>query len=479
MLKPLLYSNGGPIITVQVENEYGSFGCDHQYMGTMRDIIRSFLGPDVLLFTVDGASESNLRCGSVDGVLATVDFGTSVEPKDAFQTQRRHDPDAPLVNSEFYPGWLDHWSERHNTIATDLFVRRLDQILAAYANVNIYVFHGGTSFGFKAGSNGDENNYQVCPTSYDYDAPISEAGDLTDKYFAIRKKILEYLPDPGIPVPKTASKASYGRVDMRCFLMDIFEFVDRFSTDPKTHSRPQTFEAMSQASGFLMYETTVPVQPSDPAVLQVNGLKDRAIVYVNQQMQGIVSREVHSTSLPVQARKGDQLHLLTENQGRLCFGNVIDEAKGVTGDVKLGPVTLSDWTTYNVPLERDDVIKKLRSSSCTQPRATSTSQPASFFMGTFAVPAYEHEDTFLRLSGWRKGVVWVNGRNIGRYWPIVGPQQTLYVPKPWLKRMPESNDLLILELESAPCFNAKADKEDQCFVEFVTQHIVNASVPYA
>ena len=471
-VQPLLYNNGGPIISVQIENEYGLFGCDHAYMEKMRDITREFLGNDVVLFTVDPPNDKSLSCGKTDGVYATVDFGTGVDPEYAFAQQRKYDPHAPLVNTEFYPGWLDHWSEKHNTIKTDLFVQRLDKILSLNASVNIYVFHGGSSFGFTAGSNGGDNDFKVCPTSYDYDAPLSEAGDTTDKYFAVKKTIEKYLPPAGIDVPPSSVKAAYGRVNTSCVVTDIFEFVYIYG-DTKHDVDPQTFEAFSQPNGFLLYEHELSQTPSDPALLQIDGLRDRAIVFVNQQFQGILSREWRSFQLPIQARKGDKLQILVENQGRLCFGTGINEYKGLGADVKLGPNIVKDWRTSSVPLHEDWVIKELREKKCDSETVSASPTPR-FYKSIFTIAA-EPQDTFLRLNGWRKGNVFLNGLNLGRYWPVAGPQETLYVPKYKLKGGGQENDLLILELESSPCTTS----ESTCFVEFVDKHVVNATVPYA
>ena len=470
-VKPLLYNNGGPIISVQIENEYGNFGCDHKYMEKLRDITKEFVGNDVVLFTNDNSNDKALSCGKTDGVYATVDFGTGADPEHAFAQQRKYDPHAPLVNTEFYPGWFDLWSQKHKTIQTNLFVQRLDKILSLNASVNIYVFHGGSNFGHTAGSKGGEKDFKVCPTSYDYDAPLSEAGDTTDKYFAVKKTIEKYLPPAGIDVPPSSLKAAYGRLNMSCFVIEIFNFVNVFGESMRD-ATPLTFEAFSQPNGFLLYEHELSHIPSDPALLQVNGLRDRAIVFVNQQFQGILSREWRCFQLPIQASKGDKLQILVENQGRLASGRESKEYKGLGSDVKLGPDVLKDWKTSSVPLHEDSVIKKLREKKCDS-ESVYTSPIPRFYKSIFTIAA-EPQDTFLRLNGWRKGQVFLNGFNLGRYWPVAGPQETLYVPKYKLKGGGQENDLLILELESSPCTTSQS----QCFVEFVDKHVVNATVPF-
>ena len=475
MMRPLLYNNGGPIITVQVENEYGSVGCDHEYMAKLRDMNREFLGNDVVLFTTDGYSDQNLMCGKTAGLYATVDFGTKTSPEYGFRQQRKYDPQAPLVNSEFYPGWLDHWGESHNTVQSEAIVKSLDKMLSMNASVNIYVFHGGSSFGFTAGSNLDNNNFKVCPTSYDYDAPLSEAGDTTDKYFAVKKTIEKYLPPAGIDVPPSSVKAAYGRVNLNCFVMDIFDFVIEFG-ESREDADPLTFEAFSQPNGFLLYEHVISSHPADPSLLQVEGLNDRAIVFVNHKIQGILSREQKSLELPIQSKTGDKLQLLVENQGRLCIGHGMDEFKGIVGSIKLGSKPLTGWKTTSVPLHKDDIISKVRERKCNTEAAEASARPR-FYKSRFSITSHnasEPQDTFLRLNGWRKGQVFLNGFNLGRYWPVAGPQETLYVPKYKLKGGGQENDLLILELESSPCTTSASE----CFVEFVDKHVVNATVPY-
>ena len=468
-VQPLLYNNGGPIISVQIENEYGNYGCDHKYMEKIRDITRDFLGNEVVLFTVDNINDKRLSCGKTEGVYATVDFGTEADPEYAFAQQRKYDPHAPLVNTEFYPGWLDHWSEKHNTIKTEVFVKSLDKILSMNASVNIYVFHGGSNFGFTAGSTGVGDDFGVCPTSYDYDAPLSEAGDTTDKFFAVKKTIEKYLPPAGIDVPPSSVKAAYGRVNMDCFVMDIFDFVNEFG-ESREDADPLTFEASSQPNGFLLYEHELSETPSDPALLKTNELRDRAIVFVNHQFQGVLSREWKNLQLPILASRGDKLQILVENQGRLCYGH--NEYKGLGGNVTLGPHIVRDWKMSAVPLHKDEVISKLREHKCTSEEVYASPSPR-FYKSFFTIAA-EPQDTFLRLNGWRKGQVFLNGFNLGRYWPVAGPQETLYVPKYKLKGGGQENDLLILELESSPCTTSQS----QCFVEFVDKHVVNATVPF-
>ncbi|KAG0725489.1 Beta-galactosidase [Chionoecetes opilio] len=185
-VKPLLYENGGPIIMMQVANEYGSYpDCDFAYTSHLRDLVRAGVGEGTVLFTTDGNGVGFLKCGKIPEVYATVDFGSGTDVAKSFDTMRLFEPRGPLVNSEYYPGWLDHWGAPHSTVKAEAVAKTLDEMLALNASVNMYMFHGGTSFGFTAGSNMN-GAFQACPTSYDYDAPLSEAGDPTDKYWIVR-----------------------------------------------------------------------------------------------------------------------------------------------------------------------------------------------------------------------------------------------------------------------------------------------------
>ncbi|CAL8238005.1 unnamed protein product, partial [Merluccius merluccius] len=213
MMKPFLYQNGGPIISVQVENEYGSyFACDYNYLRHLSTLFRGHLGDEVVLFTTDGAGLLYLKCGAIQGLYATVDFGPGSNVSAAFAAQRHAEPRGPLVNSEFYAGWLDHWGSQHSTVSTAIVAKSLNEILALKANVNLYMFIGGSNFGYWSGAN---SKYAPQTTSYDYDAPLTEAGDLTDKYFAIRDVIKRYRKIPEGPIPPSMPKYAYGAVKMK------------------------------------------------------------------------------------------------------------------------------------------------------------------------------------------------------------------------------------------------------------------------
>ncbi|UYV70647.1 GLB1L [Cordylochernes scorpioides] len=461
LIRPHLYENNGSIISVQVENEYGSYGaCDFQYTAFLRDLTRHHLGNSVVLFTTDGPADPTLSCGKVDGVFTGVDFGTGVNVSRVFNTQRLHQEKGPLINSEFYPGWLDHWGYSHSTVDTKEVVKYLDQILAMKASVNIYMFHGGTSFGFGSGSNLSPN-FQACPTSYDYDAPLNEAGDPTDKYYSIRDTIAKYNPLPPIPVPVPKPKMNIPNVqlNMVASLLDIYEYLTSINS-----VYPLTFEDMYLDHGLVFYTTRVSFHAHDPVLLTVKGIRDRGYVYVDKKYQGILSRERDITSLPVTIRPGQNLTILVENQGRVCFGSGINDFKGIVGNVTLGSQVLANWSAFIFNPEKTFSVdyNSYVSPSC-------AISPCPFvYKGQFDIPDQYPEilDSFLSLKGWGKGFVRLNDRILGRHWPIEGPQVTLYAPSPFFLK--NSNEIYVLELEEVP---------DPPVIHFVSQPIINGSTP--
>lgn len=461
-IKPLLYENGGPVIMVQVENEYGnSAPCDYTYTSHLRDLFRSVLGDEVVLFTVDSTNTLNLRCGKIPQVYATVDFGIGTVPEEIFALQRLFEPKGPLVNTEFYPGWLDHWGEPHNTQESQKVADAMDKILSLNASVSMYVFHGGTNFGLTTGSNLG-TRFQACPTSYDYDAPLSEAGDPTDKYHALREVIQKYLPLPPGPVPPVSEKGDYGTV----YLQPLGTVRDVTATlEPQTHPYPLTFEELYTSTGIVIYETTISFRIPDPARLSLKEIHDRAYVFVDNELVGVVSREqelydVSISTLPNEANE-HILSIIVESQGRISVGPHLNDFKGITTNVTLNGYTLKDWKMTTLPLSNmADLNSALQRLQQLRPRIPGSGAISilgtpqggmTFYKGSFNITkdGDRPKDSFLRLDGWRKGIVWVNDFCLGRYWPEVGPQVTLYVPGAILEL--GSNSILVLELEVSPC----------------------------
>ena len=460
-LRPLLYVNGGPIVMVQSENEYGSYinQPDTDYLIHMRDLISKYLVDDVVMYSTDGCSIEDVRNAHTPMVYSSVDFGPNSDPKTCFHYQNLFEPDGPKINSEYYPGWLDHWGSPHNTHDSASVAHTLDKMLSMGANVNIYMMHGGTSFGFSSGANSPP--YMPNPTSYDYDAPISEAGDLTEKYFAIKNVVKKYLKVPDIPINATADKGDYGNV-MLSPLSTIFDPL--FIFDPKFESvkiesqYPLSFEALGQSHGLVIYETEITEIFTDPALLEINGIRDRGYVYINGIFKGILSRMGDIYSMPLIVNPGDKLQIIVENQGRSCYGHSINELKGITSNVTLSKKVLKDWTMTGHPLEDlkswnlNEVKRRNWRSQSFRLHLVRNKGAMSFWTGTFKTPCHESQakDTFLKFPGWRKGIAYLNGINLGRYWPVMGPQQTLYVPGSWIKPKCRENTLVIFEQDEAP-----------------------------
>ncbi|XP_031696203.1 beta-galactosidase-like [Anarrhichthys ocellatus] len=471
MMKPFLYQNGGPIITVQVENEYGSyFACDYNYMRHLTQLFRSHLGEEVVLFTTDGAGLSYLKCGSIQGLYATVDFGPGENVNAAFAAQRHAEPHGPLVNSELYTGWLDHWGSRHSVVSSAIVAKSLNEILALGANVNMYMFIGGTTFGYWNGAN---DPYASQPTSYDYDSPLTEAGDLTEKYFAIREVIKMYRKIPAGPIPPTTPKYAYGTVGMKKLqvLSDALETLS-FS-GPIKSKYPQTFIELNQAFGYVLYRTTLPVNcnTSTPLSSPLNGVHDRAYVSVDGVAVGILERNKVIT-VNVTGKAGSQVDILVENMGRINYGKNINDFKGLVSNLTLGKDTLTGWTMYSLNI--DEAINRglLGETKPTDPPKPPALSLPTFYEGSFIIPAGIPDlpqDTYIKLPKWRKGQVWINGFNLGRYWPARGPQVTLFVPANILSTA-APNNVTVLELEEAPCSSGP------CSVEFTATPILNATV---
>uniref|UniRef100_A0A667YQS9 Galactosidase, beta 1-like n=1 Tax=Myripristis murdjan TaxID=586833 RepID=A0A667YQS9_9TELE len=450
-VKPWLYTNGGNIISVQVENEYGSYyACDYNYMRHLRTLFRFFLGEDTVLFTTDGNTDKEMSCGTLEGLYATVDFGTDVNITKAFDRQRRFEPHGPLVNSEFYTGWLDHWGDQHAVVDTQKVSRVLAEMLSMGANVNMYMFEGGTNFGYWNGADHD-NRFRSVVTSYDYNAPLTEAGDPTEKLLAIRDVIKLFRDVPSGPMPPATPKFGYGFVTLSK-VGNISSLLNILSPQGPVKSQyPLTFEQMKQYYGYMLYRTTLPRDLSEPTPLisPLNGVHDRAYVSVNGEYQGLLERDT-TLVINVTGRQGDTMDILVENMGRVNFGSKINDYKGLVSNLILGKYVLTDWEIY--PLDIDGAIAgRWPHSDSRHPLPGLQREPSSgpvFYTGTLQ-PIGLAWDTFLKLIEWTKGQVWINGVNLGRYWPARGPQQTLYVPGPLLSTS-QPNNITVLELEKAP-----------------------------
>ncbi|VDM63885.1 unnamed protein product [Angiostrongylus costaricensis] len=544
LIKPLLRKNNGPVLMVQIENEYGSYKeCDRNYTAWLRDLTRKFLGKDTVVYTTDGSGDSFLKCGTVPDTLATVDFGPSSKAaiNASFSAQKKFLPQGkidsmkflppafksflfqnvlklkirlgqgPLVNSEFYPGWFVLWGEKTVTIpSTKSVVESAQYMYSLGASMNFYMIHGGTNFGFWSGA---ENN-APCITSYDYFAPISEAGDITEKYLAIRSWI------KGIPGWKTRPLDIPKNNPLAYTLLATSFFHNSFGvlnlqplndlSEPPNERNcvfselPMSFEQIGQPFGFVLYTRKMETCGKR---LHVKQLKDFGYVYLQKKHLGTLVHSYYGKSKNSVGLNGcapgDKLIILVENQGRQTF-ETINDPKGIISDVEMDEIVLNGWIQCKMNIANDyaDIVSPsmsfcLRESS-TRDDASVTSNPPAVFcypeieqncqelnstssFQTFQQSAGAHglyrgffnvsmpTDTFLNTKGWGKGVAIVNGKNLGRYWASEGPQYTLYVPSAFLRL--GMNSVTIIELENTHnCLNGS------CSMSFVDHPIFDLNI---
>lgn len=392
-------------------------------------------------------------------MLSTLDFGAADNATiDSYwESLRRFDPQGPLVNAEFYPGWLTHWQEEMQRVPTQPVLEALEKMILDGASVNFYMFYGGTNFGFTAGANdGGPGAYNSDVTSYDYDAPMDEAGDPTEKFYEIRRLIGKYFPLPNVPVPEPEPKVRLGSVTLKPLSVLLDSTSRRHLASFTTRSeKPMTFEALNQNSGFVLYETLLPKTNRDPVLLKLADLRDRAYVYINRQFIGILSRENKVYSIPLGLALGRELQIVVENEGRINYG-IANDFKGILGNVYYDSLILLNWTMTGFPFDHYEKVDEL--TTAVWKKYGATQRPAStksylrsgptLFYGEFVLKAEEIGDTYLDPTSWGKGVLFINGFNLGRYWPLVGPQITVYVPKQILRI--GTNKIAMLELELAP-----------------------------
>lgn len=434
---PRLSTRGGPVLAVQVENEYGAYGQDADYLSRLTGMLRE-RHVDVPLFTSD--QPQDLECGGLPELLRTANFGGRVTANLA--TLREAQPTGPLMCAEFWIGWFDHWGGTHTVRDPAHAAADLDELLTAGASVNLYMFHGGTNHGFTNGAN-DKHTYRPVLTSYDYDAPLDEAGDPTPKYAAFREVIARHAPVPDEPPPAPASKLSLPGITLD-HSAPLTAHPDALAA-PVTAEQPLAMEDLGQSFGFLLYETTLP--HAGPALLHFTRVHDRAQLFLDGLPAGVLERQHHDHTQVVRVpRPGAVLRVLVENQGRVDYGARLPDRKGLLGPVTCDAVPLTGWRHRPLPLRSLTGVDF-------RPTAGPHLGPA-FHRGTFDIPG--PRDTFLSARGWTKGNAWINGFHLGRYWAR-GPQHTLYVPGPVLRA--GRNELVLLELH-APAPGTSVDLVD-------------------
>ena len=427
-LKQLQYTENGPVIAVQVENEYGSFGNDREYLRTVRQIFIDH-GLTVPLFTSDGPNDLFIQGGTIPELTMTLNFGSN--PEGAFPVGRKYRPEGPDCCMEFWNGWFDYWGEKHHVRDVEDAAKTLEKMLEMGASVNFYMFHGGTNFNFWNGANSVNNKLQPTVTSYDYDAALSECGDPTEKYFAYQKVIKKYNPSADFGKPEPSRKIAFGAVALTGST-DALDNLDVLG-EKHTSATPESMEFWGQDFGFIHYRTQLR-GPLSSKKLCLDAVHDRALIFLDGKYFATCYRndDVQAFDIDIPA-DGVQLDILVENMGRINYGlHVGKDCKGILGGVRMGQQYHFHWETWTLPLNNLERLDYGRFNQ--EPNV-----PA-FHKGVLEVD--EVADTFLSFPG-KKGSVWVNGFNIGRYWEV-GPQKTLYVPSALLKK--GANEIVVFEL---------------------------------
>lgn len=420
-LGPMQITRGGPILMVQAENEYGSFGKDAAYMGAIRQALLD-AGFTVPLFACNPPWD--LKHGFRKDLFPVVNFGS--DPEKGFKSLREILPQGPLMCGEFYPGWFDWWGAPHHTGKAAKYLADLEYMLQHDESFSIYMVHGGTTFGLWSGA---DHPFKPDTSSYDYDAPISEAGWATDKYLQTRALFAKYLL-PGESIPEPPARNPVISIDP----VEVTECAPVFANLPRAtkDKEPRTMEQYDQAHGCILYRTTVPA--GDAGELAAKEVHDFGFVFLDGKQIGVMDRRTNLFTIQIPERKKPAtLDILVEAMGRVNFGEGIHDRKGLHAPVTLNSNELSDWKVFNLSLDKK-MLGRLRF------RNAAAAGPA-FWRATVKID--KPGDTFLDLRSWGKGVIWVNGHCLGRYWNI-GPTQTAYVPGPWLKA--GKNEFVILDL---------------------------------
>ncbi|QDA58749.1 glycoside hydrolase family 35 protein [Hymenobacter jejuensis] len=430
-LAPLQVNHGGPVLMVQVENEYGFYSNDKDYLALNRKMFQE-AGFDGLLYTCDPADK--VKDGYLPGLMPAVN-GLD-KPKEIKKLVRTyHDGKGPFYIAEWYPAWFDWWGAPHHTVPAARYAPRLDSVLTAGISINMYMFHGGTTRGFMNGANykGDSTHFEPQTSSYDYDAPLDEAGNATPKFMAFRQVIEKHLP-AGVKLPAVPA----AKPTMRVPAISMSAATSLLTNLPKpvVSTKPQTFEDLNQAYGFVLYRTQVP--GGRKGVLKIKELRDYGLVFVNGQRVATLDRRLGQDQAEITLPKGTvTLDILVENLGRLNFGPYLNQnRKGITEQVSFAGAEITNWQHFKLPF--DDIASVAKSMSN---KALSASSAPVLRRGSFTLT--QPADTYFDMSQWGKGSVWVNGHNLGRYWEV-GPQQTLYVPAEWLRK--GANEVVVLEL---------------------------------
>lgn len=437
-VRHLTIGNGGPIIMVQVENEYGSYGINKKYVTAVRDIVRENFG-DITLFQCDWAS--NFTNNGLEDLVWTMNFGTGADIDSQFEKLKKLRPDSPLMCSEFWSGWFDKWGANHETRPAANMIAGIDEMLSKGISFSLYMTHGGTNWGHWAGANSP--GFAPDVTSYDYDAPISESGQTTPKYWELRKTLAKYMYGEDMAeVPQTI-------VPITVPAFRFTEYAPLFNNLPlpAEGNEIKTMEEYDQGFGSILHRTTLP-QIDEPSVLTFQA-HDYAQVFIDGTYIGKLDRRMgeEQITLPT-CREGAQLDILIEAMGRINFGVAIKDFKGMISEVELGLYrngvktdhVLKNWQTFNLPDEYE-FYNSMKFEPLTSLGDNGSQRIPGCYKAEFDVE--KPSDTFLNFETWGKGLVYVNGHAMGRIWEI-GPQQTLYMPGCWLKE--GKNEIIVFDI---------------------------------
>lgn len=436
----LTIDRGGPIIMIQVENEYGSYGIDKPYIAEIRDMLRRNFGKDVMLFQCDWSS--NFLDNGLDDLIWTLNFGTGANIDQQFERLKEVRPDSPLMCSEYWSGWFDKWGANHETRPADDMIAGIDEMLSKGISFSLYMTHGGTNWGHWAGANSP--GFAPDVTSYDYDAPISESGRITPKYLALRRTLAKYMNgERQAPIP-----AAIKPIEIKAFnFTEVASLWDNLPS-PVSSAEIKTMEEYGQGFGSILYRTSLP-HLADGAILTVTEPHDFAQIYVNGKLIGSLDRRLDQKSLQLPScDKGATLDILVEAMGRINFGRAIKDFKGITDNVTITVEKeghswvscLKGWQVFNIRDEYSQ-YKSMNFRPLSDSDKVDGRYPMGVYKASFNVS--RPSDTFLNFETWGKGLVYVNGHPIGRIWEI-GPQQTLYMPGCWLQK--GENEILVFDV---------------------------------
>ena len=430
-LADLQISRGGNIIMVQVENEYAAYATDKDHVRNIRDAVKDAGFTDVPLFQCDWSS--NFMNNGLDDLLWTINFGTGANIDAQFEKLKEARPDSPLMCSEFWSGWFDHWGRAHETRDAATMISGMKDMLDRDISFSLYMTHGGTTFGHWGGANSPA--YSAMCSSYDYDAPISEAGWTTEKYFLLRDLLSNYL-DEGQVLPEIPQSIPTIQIPEIRFT-ESAAVLDNLPVAKKSKTI-KPMEEFDQGWGSIMYRTTMP-EVKEESSLVITEMADWAQIYIDGELIDRLDRRRGQNSIKINnIRKGAQLDILVEAMGRVNFGRAIHDRKGITEKVEIvtskKATELKDWEVFNLPLDYEYVSSRNYVAN-SEPKAEPT-----YYKGTFNLDT--PGDVFLDMSSWGKGLVWVNGISIGRFWEI-GPQQTLFMPGAWLRE--GENEIIVLD----------------------------------